>query len=268
MQEKTDQHLPIYVSYSTFTTFLDWLAEMPVIPSQLDRSLWSPKFSGGTGSQLMGGLRFLGLLIGEKPTDRLEPLVRADATTRKNLMHDLLREAYGVSTIDSLSSMTPKLLNDHLERLEATDATLRKAFSFLVNAAKANDIPIAPSIAKKARNKPSARKAPGTPRKPRDEGGALGIVKQNPPSGSPKSSTGNVRTIELTSGGQVTLSISVDLFDLSDSDQKFVLDLVQKLRDYQPAQQQPAEAADGKTEGAPGLQSSAAAPGAPERTGE
>ena len=53
--------IPIYVSYLTFGNFLDWLKEMKVLPSQIDRSLWSIKFPGSHGAQLMSGLRFLGL---------------------------------------------------------------------------------------------------------------------------------------------------------------------------------------------------------------
>jgi len=162
MQQKTDGRIPTYVSYSTFTTFLDWLAEMSVTPTQIDRSLWVGKFSGGTGSQLMSGLRFLGLLDNEKPTDRLEPIIRADSTERKELLVALLKDAYGANVIGDLSSMTPKMLNEELERLGATEATLRKAFSFIVNGAKANDIPIAPTTAKRARNKPSRKTAAGT----------------------------------------------------------------------------------------------------------
>ena len=155
MTDKTDATpLPIYVSYSTFTTCLDWLKEMNVTPSQIDRSLWGGKFAGGNGSQLMVGLRFLGLLDDEKPTERLEGLVRADAAQRKERLADTMRAAYG-DLIEKLPSMTPNMLNKALDELGATDSTRRKAFSFVVNAARGADLPIAPGIAKRARNKPS-----------------------------------------------------------------------------------------------------------------
>ena len=261
MQEKTDGHIPIYVSYSTFTTFLDWLAEMPVTPTQLDRSLWGGKFAGGTGSQLMSGLRFLGLVDGETPTDRLEPILRVDSTERKQLLTALLRDAYGADLIDGLNSITPKMLNEGLERLGATDATLRKAFSFIVNAAKANEIPIAPTTAKKARNKP-ARKAAATRVKPPPAPKAGGTKKLTPKDGG--STTDTTRKVQLMSGGHVTLALDIDLFDLSDGDREFVLRLVDELRNYQSAQQRPAEATDGENEEASGLQASAAAPDASE----
>jgi hypothetical protein len=125
------------------------------MPSQFDRSLWVSKFAGGSGGQLMSGLRFLKLLEGEKPTDKLRSLVDADADERKSVLTEVLREAYSEDVIDKLPSMTPAMLNKALDDLGATEQTRRKAFSFLVNAAKAIDLPIADGIKKKARNKPS-----------------------------------------------------------------------------------------------------------------
>lgn len=155
MADKADSKpLPMYVSYSTFTTFLDWLKEMPVTPSLIDRSLWTSKFAGGNGGQLMAGLRFLNLLEGEKPTNELEWLIRGDASRRKELLAETMRLAYG-DLIEQLPSMTPNMLNKALDELGATEHTRRKAFSFVVNAARGADLPIAPGIAKRARNKPS-----------------------------------------------------------------------------------------------------------------
>ena len=82
--------IPIYVSYLTFGSFLDWLKEMKVVPSQIDRSLWSIKFSGSNGAHLMSGLRFLGLLDDESPTTGLEPLAMADDATRMDLLRAVL----------------------------------------------------------------------------------------------------------------------------------------------------------------------------------
>lgn len=269
MQEKTDKHLPIYVSYSTFTTFLDWLAEMSVIPTQLDRSLWGSKFAGGTGSQLISGLRFLGLLDGERPTDRLEPIVRAQSDQRKSMLAALFRDAYGAPLIDGLSGgMTPKMLMEEISKLGATDATERKAFSFVVNAAKANDISIAPTIAKKARNKPSGKRAVGGNRKKDTPPKPPGPGANNDPKPEEPTPDVNTRTVELASGGTVTVSVTVDLFNLDENDRTFVLAIIDRLKAYNAAHQKPVEAADGNNGEAPGLQGSAAAPGAPERSVE
>ena len=65
---------PPYISFNTFKTLLYWL-EKEGVPLRIDRSFWKEKFSGANGSKLMGALRFLGLLDGDKPTKELEILV-------------------------------------------------------------------------------------------------------------------------------------------------------------------------------------------------
>jgi len=164
---------PVYVSYLTFANLLDWLRELGTLPSQFDRSFWGSKYSGATGAQLMTGLRFLGLLDGDRPTDRLEQLALATEAERKPMMADLLRDAYGAELVDGLPKATPKMVRDALFERGATDGTFRKAQSFFINAAKAADLPMPIAIAKQARNKPTATrrnntaarpKAPATPR--------------------------------------------------------------------------------------------------------
>lgn len=151
---------PIYVSYLTFTTLLDWLRELKTLPSQFDRSFWGHKFSGSGGGQLMGGLRFLGLLNGDKPENDLETLALADDADRKALLIELLRKRYGAEFIDSLPHTTPRLVNERLRELGTTDATHDKARSFFVNAAKAVDLALPPQVAKQARNRPSVSRKP------------------------------------------------------------------------------------------------------------
>ena len=150
--QKTEQAAPPYVSYATFTTFLDWLKEMPATPSRIDRSLWEGKFAGSTGTQLMAGLRFLKLLgYDNSPLPGLEQLANADRETRKGLMLQLMKAQYGTGLVDGLATMTPQMLDEELSALGTTPGTHRKAISFFVNAAKANDVTVQPAIGKKAR---------------------------------------------------------------------------------------------------------------------
>ena len=152
---------PVYVSYLTFSNLLDWLRELSTIPSQFDRSFWGTKYSGATGAQLMTGLRFLGLLDGDKPTDRLEQLALASEAERKPMIAELLRDSYGAALVDGLPKATPKMVRDALFERGATEGTFRKAQSFFINAAKAADLPMPVAIAKQARNKPSPARRNG-----------------------------------------------------------------------------------------------------------
>jgi hypothetical protein len=162
---------PMYASYLTFTTLLDWLRETKHIPSQFDRSWWGSKFSGSGGAQLMAGLRFLGLLNKDEPQERLEKLAFASNEERPALLAEILRDAYGADLLTGLSRMTPKMLTDRIGALGTTDATHRKAIAFFVNAAKAAQLPVPPAIAKQARNRPGSPSAARKPTpKPQDAG--------------------------------------------------------------------------------------------------
>lgn len=175
MAQSTEARIPpMYASYLTFTNLLDWLRELGTLPSQFDRSFWGHKFSGSGGAQLMAGLRFLGLLDGDKPRDELERLALASDDERQRLLAELLQGAYGADFMASLPRTTPRLVNEHLDELGTTTATHDKARSFLINAAKAAGFQMQPQVAKQARNRPSVtRKQSGkrsTNDRPKQEG--------------------------------------------------------------------------------------------------
>jgi hypothetical protein len=178
--EKTERPAPIYVSYLTFTTLLDWLRDAKIIPSQFDRSYWGGKFSGSTGAQLMSGLRFLGLLNGDKPDDRLESIAFASDDERPALIRALLEDVYGQELVGGLARATPATLNAALRALGTTDATHDKARSFFVNAAKAVELQMPSQIAKQARNRPPVSRK-GTASKGRKPGGSGQSASQTPP---------------------------------------------------------------------------------------
>ena len=224
---------PIYTSYLTLGTFLDWLKAMPVMPSQVDRSLWSTKFSGTGGAQLMAGLRFLRLLDDDRPTPLLAELVAGDPARRKELLRQILRTAYGDAMLDSLPSMTPKVFDERLRALGTTDSTHRKATSFLINAAKAVDIALPGAIAKKARNRPltSTRRVTRQRQKAPD---ASGTSIRNQAPGADTSSAKHHRTVSLRGGGgEVTVAVTVDLLSLRGADREFVFGLIDQLDTYE-----------------------------------
>jgi hypothetical protein len=50
--------------------------------------------------------------------------------------------------------------------------------------------------------------------------------------------TGDTYTVSLASGGQVSVVVNVNLFDLTTDDRNFVIDLVDKLKGYAVASNQ------------------------------
>ena len=222
---------PPYVSFSTFRSLLDWL-ESEGVPLRYDRSFWQDKFSGSTGTQLTSALRFLGLLEHDRPLPALERLAQAPAEMRRSLLADLLVEAYGPVPFDELPRATPAMVRGWFGSYPVDGHTMRKAISFFVTAAKEAGLPLSGPVAKMARAKTSGR--PGATR--REAPATTGAVqsgtagaRHRPTPSQPRNQT----TVALESGGSVTLTLSVDLFGLSERDREFVLRLVDLTRGYQ-----------------------------------
>ena len=155
---------PPYIPYLTFRNFIDWL-ESDGIPLRMDRSVWSRRYSGSTGPQLLTGLRFLGLLQGEEPTAALERIVEARGEDRAALLRELFQSAYELVRFDALPRATPAMLWEWLTAYGIDGDTVRKAESFFINAAKDLDIPLAGGLRKMARNRPpqATGRAPRSP---------------------------------------------------------------------------------------------------------
>ena len=228
--EKTPS--PPYISLLTFTNFLIWL-ETEGVPLQFDGSFWRRKYSGSTGFQLMSGLRFLGLLKGDKPQPILEDLVESKGDDRKAKLADVIKKSYTKVDFDALPRGTPKMLTDWFRDYRLEGDTLRKAESFFINACKFVDIPLSPSLRKKARNKPT--KSTAVTQRGKTQRKKTSTLSQEEKEAVRKDSIdeeGQVSRIELTSGGTVKLTVNVDLFRLSRDDRDFVLKLVDIVKGY------------------------------------
>ena len=231
--------LPPYISFSTLTTLLDWVREMPVTPSQIDRSLLEPKFAGSVGGQLMVGLRFLSLLDGNNPTQRLGELARADNQGRKQLLAQRLLDSYGDELIKGLRTDTPKMFDDKLRALGTTDATHRKAASFLINAAKYAELEIQPSVSRRARNKPS-----GTKRRRGKSGDGEGEGENGEAKVKPEvrvDHTGNygersIDSVNLPSGATVTLAVDMNPLKVTKHEREWLFDLIDTFHRFKPPQ--------------------------------
>ena len=237
---------PPYISFVTFRNMVEWL-ETEEIPLRFDRSFWQTKYSGATGFQLMAGLRFLGLLEGDRPQPALECLVQAKGDERKAELERILRQAYAAVNFDELARATPSMVSEWFRKYPLEGDTLRKAESFFVNACKDTNITLSNAVRKKARNKPpKSGVGIGRDKKlARGRKGKLTLPDEEPGRSSDQlkqaiqigRGQGNQAKVVLDSGGEVTLNLAVDLFHLSEKDREFVLGLVDLVRSYQRAEQ-------------------------------
>lgn len=227
-----------YPAFATFDNFISDLAQKPaMVPPRIDNSVMKG-MSGGTQSQLKLALRFFGLVEGEDDAvaDPLRDLVRLDSDGRKARYAEMVvgnwPEAMDLASKSGTAGQLSELFTDLYGHMGSTKD---KAIRFFLQMAEMAGVELSPNFAvpragpavtRKRRKKiePEDLSAPAAPQAPPAVGNAA-----------------RMKTLVLGSGGTVTLSYDVDLFDLSDADQAFVLDLIKKMKDYEAIRSLPAD---------------------------
>jgi hypothetical protein len=231
MAETGRKPLPPYMPYRTFITFLDHLRSV-AIPSHIDKGAMS-SMSGAMQSWMKAALRYMALIDSDDvPQPRLRKLVQAQGDERKAMMKELFKSSYSFldGKID-LSNTTQPKLREAIQALGAQGETVEKVMAFLVAMAKDAGVPLSPYLTKRNPRRPRARgqqplsrtPADGGGRRPtdRDEGGESGAA---------------MKTIALPgANGQLTLSGTFNVFDLSGDERELVFTIIDKMKEFEAA---------------------------------
>jgi hypothetical protein len=245
-EESSSGPVPPYVSW---TTVSNKIAEMEAkgIPARIDAS-YLVGMAGGTQNQFKQALRSLGLIDEtDRVTSTLIELVQ-NPDGRPALVGQLLKDRYP-PLVELDGNATPGQLDEVLAGYGLGKETRRKAASFFVAAATYAGLPISPHI-KPPRTGGARRPSGGARRSTSRKAGANGAgdastVPDALPPGAAR------HTLELRSGGTVTVAVSMNIFQMSRSDREFVLGLVDALQDYASKSDSPvgqAGARDSETE--------------------
>jgi len=198
-----------YVPFRTFLTAIETLERG--CPNQLDRSVW-PSYSGAIQGQLLGAFRFLGLMDENQfPTPELRELI-ARKDNRRALLRRLLETSYADMIRLDLSRASPRQLDDAMRQYGLNGATHRKAVSFFLQAAQYAGLPLSALLRAKIRGRGQGKRRAAT---------------------ATKSVPAISKTIELKSGGVLTLTAAVDFFAISAEDRQFVFDLIDRMQAYE-----------------------------------
>lgn len=225
-QEIRDTVLPApYLPFKTFLSSLDPFAQG--IPPKIDRSLWNQ--SGFVQGLILNAYRYFHLVdANDKPTPEFQQLVRSKNEDRKKLVKKFLLDiGYPeIVLMHDLATMTPKMLDELMEKYNVSGETKKKSITFFLQAAKFADVPLSNFLTEKIRNTSGPR---------RRRNGAKGEVDTRiesqtfPPARTP----GTTRSVVLSGGGTVALTVSVDLFSLGKDDREFVFGLIDRLQQYE-----------------------------------
>jgi hypothetical protein len=218
--------VPPYMSFATLLNQVERM-EREGTPARIDPS-YLVGMAGGTRNQFKMGLRSLGLIDeSDQVTEKLVQLA-SKPEERPETLAEILRERFP-RLVGLDENATRGQLDETLGEWGLGVDTRRKAASFYVAAASYAGIPLSPHIRPtKGVNSAGAQRRAKRPRKK--------TVTPSTPPVQPVVPQGDTHSLRLRSGGQVTLSVSVNVMQLSVEDRNFVFHLIDKLKEYENAE--------------------------------
>lgn len=241
MAEKEARSIPPYVPWRTFENYLDGLKAFgPHLPNVIDRDSMRT-LSGAMQSWLLTALRSLNMIDDDGiPRPRLQQIVHATPDERKPLLKQVIDAEYPFLRDINLRGATPKQIEAAFETTGATGDTVRKCIAFFIGIAKAADIPLSSLIVKARRQTKPSNGATKTKKSTAKQSGSwntddmengddIGIDK--------RVAMTSVKTIKLpNSGGSITLSGNINLFDLEGDERALVFEIIDKMKAFEANQ--------------------------------
>ncbi|MGB2712860.1 MAG: hypothetical protein WBC51_01690 [Vicinamibacterales bacterium] len=228
---ETSSATPAYPPWKTFTNTLDALARN--MPNRIDRSAF-PGQSGGGINQLLTAFKFFGFMGDDgKPTPALLAVAVTDEAARKNALRKLIEQKYASLIALNLTKTTPAEFAEKMtEVYKVSGDTRLKATRFFLAAAEYLGIQVSPLLlrdrTKVTTNGTSTRRRRVARTRTDDDDDADGESEETLSTPAAES-----RSVELRSGGTLTLSATTKFMALSAADRKFVFDLIDKLEEYE-----------------------------------
>ena len=229
--ETTVVGTPAYIPWKTFMNTLDALAKN--MPNRIDKSAFVGQ-SGAIQSQLLLTFKFFGLINDDlKPTPTLDALAVTDEAARKAALRKLVEEKYAPLIGLNLLKTTPSEFAEKMtEAYSISGDTRLKATRFFLNAAEYLGIKVSDLLlrdkTKPLGNATTTRKRRTKTRAEEADDADAEEVDDDPPPAAAES-----RSVELRSGGTLTLSSTAMIMSLSAADRKFVIELIDRLEEYE-----------------------------------
>lgn len=231
MEQKPKSYLPPYVAFRTFLTALEHLEQG--LPNQIDRSVW-PSFSGASQGHLIAAFKFLGLIDDNNQTQPILERLVEDKENRKAILQQILKEKYADLFSIGLTKASPKQLDEAMAKYGVKGSTHQKAISFFLQAAQYAELPLSPFLTNKVRSLSLTKRRKGT--KSRDTTrDTITTTDENLQTNDSivAQAQGHFKTVKLRSGGSLTLSASINIFDMTAEDRQLLFELIDKLNSYE-----------------------------------
>jgi hypothetical protein len=217
-----------YLPFATFLSSLDAFSQG--VPPKLDRTLWRSQ-SGFMQGLIMNAYRFFGLVEDDDSANDYLVVLVQKKEQRPETMRELIEAQYSeVLDGHDLSKMTMKMLESEFERAFAVSgATKQKAITFFLKAAKFAVMPLSSFLSSQLRN--AAPKKRKTNNKQRVEERTQDDEISDD---LPADSTGAVtHTVQLESGGTVSVIVTANPFAMALEDRNFVFSMIDMVQKYE-----------------------------------
>lgn len=220
---------PPYIAHKTFTNFINGLAQG--MPARIDKSVID-HLAGTVQGQLTATLRYFKLIQPDgTPEKLLVELTASEGDERKKIISEMVNRSYDFvfSSGLNLQSATTGQLEELFTAEGVAGDTRRKAFNFFLALCKDGGIKLSSHI------KPAKGVAGTRRRSSRNTGAAAESTQQQQSVVIPPrvQTEGMSKTIQLKSGGQLTLSANVNLFDLDSEERQFVFGLIDQIQAHE-----------------------------------
>lgn len=226
-----------YLPFATFLSSLDAFTQG--VPPKLDRTLWRSQ-SGFVQGLIMNTYRFFGLVDEDDSDSATEYLVNLvqKKEQRPEILRQLIYAQYdGVLEGHDLSKMTMKMLDLEFEKSFAVNgATKQKAIAFFLKAAKFAEMPLSSFLASQLRNAAPRKRRAAKQRLERLNEEEEVILDDDP--AQPSAASGAVtHTVELASGGTLSVIVTANPFAMSVDDRNFVFSMIDMVQKYEAQKQ-------------------------------
>ena len=213
-----------YLPFKTFHGSLDPFSQG--IPPKIDRTLWNQ--SGFVQGLIMNAYRYFHMVDAtNKPTPQFQQLVKSKNEARKEEIKKLLVIGYPeIVSLHDTATMTPKMLDELMEKYNVTGETKKKAVTFFLQAAKFAEMPLSNFLTEKIRSTSGMR------RRTAIQSSTVNRVTTGTPSGIANT---NTKRLSLASNCTIEMTISYDPFSISKDDRDFVFELIDKFQQYDDA---------------------------------
>lgn len=227
-QAEARRYVP-YVSFATLQNLMTRMAEEGAPPDRVDRSYLSG-MSGGYQAQVLGALRALGLIDSDsQPTAELHTIAAGIDREFPAFMQRQISRLYPEA--NALTRGTAgQLQQTFKEQYGISGSTVQGAIRFYLEACRFAGVEVSPHF-KAPTRAGSASPSRRTP--PMQAPNRVGGSRKAPATiVAPTTSNSNTERVELISGGNLVLTMTLDLFALNAADREFVFDLIDRVKGY------------------------------------